>query len=125
MSATAQVAARTVWDADAIAASVKGHVRSLMGKRWFETQDRVRQANAKRLYYLSVEFLIGRSLQSSLQNLGVLDEVERAFRRLGVDWEEVVESEPDAALGNGGLGRLAACFLDALATQGMPGYGYG
>ena len=149
MSATAEVAARTVWDADAIAASVKRHVRSLMGKRWsdatprdlfvalafasremlierwFETQDRVRQANAKRVYYLSVEFLIGRSLQSSLQNLGVLDEVERAFRRLGVDWEGVVESEPDAALGNGGLGRLAACFLDSLATQDMPGFGYG
>ncbi len=149
MSATTEVAARSVWDADAIATSVKRLVRSFMGKRWsdatprdlfialafasremlierwFETQDRVRQANAKRLYYLSVEFLIGRSLQSSLQNLGVLDEVERAFRRLGVDWEEVVEAEPDAALGNGGLGRLAACFLDSLATQGMPGFGYG
>lgn len=149
MSATAQVAARTVWDADAIAASVRRQIRSLIGKRWndatprdffvalafasremlvdrwFETQDRIRQANAKRLYYLSVEFLIGRSLQSSLQNLGVLDEVERAFRRLGVDWEEVVESEPDAALGNGGLGRLAACFLDSLATLGLPGFGYG
>jgi len=149
MSATAQVAAQTIWDADAIAASVKRSIRSLMGKRWsdatprdlfvalalacremlierwFASQDRVRQANAKRLYYLSVEFLIGRSLQSSLQNLGVLDEVERAFRRLGVDWEAVVESEPDAALGNGGLGRLAACFLDSLATLDLPGFGYG
>jgi len=149
MSATAEVAARSVWEADAIATSVKRLVRSFMGKRWndatprdlfialafasremlierwFETQDRVRKANAKRLYYLSVEFLIGRSLQSSLQNLGVLDDVERAFRRLGVDWEEVVEAEPDAALGNGGLGRLAACFLDSLATQDMPGFGYG
>ena len=149
MSATAQVAAQTVWDADAIAASVKRSIRSLMGKRWsdatprdlfvalalacremlierwFATQDRVRQANAKRLYYLSVEFLIGRSLQSSLQNLGVLDEVERAFRRLGVDWEAIVESEPDAALGNGGLGRLAACFLESLATLDLPGFGYG
>ncbi len=149
MSATAQVAAQTVWDADAIAASVKRSIRSLMGKRWndatprdffvalalacremlierwFATQDRVRQADAKRLYYLSVEFLIGRSLQSSLENLGVLDEVERAFRRLGVDWEAVVESEPDAALGNGGLGRLAACFLDSLATLDLPGFGYG
>jgi len=149
MSATAQVAAQTIWDADAIAASVKRSIRSLMGKRWsdatprdlfvalalacremlierwFATQDRVRQANAKRLYYLSVEFLIGRSLQSSLQNLGVLDEVERAFRRLGVDWEAIVESEPDAALGNGGLGRLAACFLESLATLDLPGFGYG
>ncbi|MBS1106933.1 MAG: glgP [Deltaproteobacteria bacterium] len=149
MSATAQVAAQTVWDADAIAASVKRSIRSLMGKRWndatprdffvalalacremlierwFATQDRVRQADAKRLYYLSVEFLIGRSLQSSLENLGVLDEVERAFRRLGVDWEAVVESEPDAALGNGGLGRLAACFLDSLAALDLPGFGYG
>ena len=149
MSATAQVAGQTAWDADAIAASVERSIRSLMGKRWhdatprdlfvalalacremliegwFATRDRVRQADAKRLYYLSVEFLIGRSLQSSLENLGVLDEVERAFRRLGVDWEAVVESEPDAALGNGGLGRLAACFLDSLATLDLPGFGYG
>ena len=149
MTATTGGAAHSVWEADAIAASVKRLVRSFMGKRWsdatprdlfialafasremlierwFETQDRVRIANAKRLYYLSVEFLIGRSLQSSLQNLGVLDDVERAFRRLGVDWEEVVEAEPDAALGNGGLGRLAACFLDSLATLDMPGFGYG
>jgi starch phosphorylase len=148
MSATAQVAGQTVWDADAIAASVKRSIRSLMGKRWhdatprdlfvalalacremliegwFATQDRVRQADAKRLYYLSVEFLIGRSLQS-YSKISACSTKSKRPSSPSVDWESLVDSEPDAALGNGGLGRLAACFLDALASQDLPGFGYG
>ena len=90
-----------------------------------ETEKRYRAAGAKRLYYLSMEFLIGRSLGNNLLNLGLLESGRAALKAMGVDLEEVEESEPDAALGNGGLGRLAACFLDSLATLGMPGYGYG
>src|SRR2546423_14607573 len=90
-----------------------------------ETEDRYQQADAKSLYYLSMEFLVGRSLGNNLLNLGLLDVCREALLDLGVDLEEVRETEPDAALGNGGLGRLAACFLDSLATLGMPGFGYG
>src|SRR2546423_10093776 len=90
-----------------------------------ETEDRYQQADAKSLYYLSMEFLVGRSLGNNLLNLGLLDLCRQALLDLGVDLEEVRESDPDAALGNGGLGRLAACFLDSLATLGMPGFGYG
>ncbi|HKP14142.1 MAG TPA: glycogen/starch/alpha-glucan phosphorylase [Blastocatellia bacterium] len=90
-----------------------------------ETEERYQQADAKSLYYLSMEFLVGRSLGNNLLNLGLLDVCRQALLDLGVDLEEVRETEPDAALGNGGLGRLAACFLDSLATLGMPGFGYG
>lgn len=90
-----------------------------------ETERRYDAARAKRLYYLSMEFLIGRSLGNNLLSLGILEESREALRALGADLDEVREAEPDAALGNGGLGRLAACFLDSLATLGMPGYGYG
>lgn len=90
-----------------------------------ETEERYQQADAKCLYYLSMEFLVGRSLGNNLLNLGLLDVCREALLDLGVDLEEVRETEPDAALGNGGLGRLAACFLDSLATLGMPGFGYG
>ena len=90
-----------------------------------ETDERYQQADAKSLYYLSMEFLVGRSLGNNLLNLGLLDVCREALLDLGVDLEEVRETEPDAALGNGGLGRLAACFLDSLATLGMPGFGYG
>src|SRR5436305_6652459 len=90
-----------------------------------ETEERYQQADAKSLYYLAMEFLVGRSLGNNLLNLGLLDVCREALLDLGVDLEEVRETEPDAALGNGGLGRLAACFLDSLATLGMPGFGYG
>ncbi len=136
-------------DGDGFLRAIQRNVRYLLGKRWeqasprdfvaaialasrepliermLETEQRYREADAKRLYYLSVEFLIGRSLGNTLLNLGLLDPVERALRALGVDWEAVIDAEPDAALGNGGLGRLAACYLDSLATLDMPGYGYG
>ncbi len=89
------------------------------------TEKRYQEAGAKRLYYLSMEFLMGRTLGNTLINLGLLDSCRAALQARGTDIEEVREHEPDAALGNGGLGRLAACFLDSLATLEMPGFGYG
>src|SRR5262245_34051865 len=89
------------------------------------TEERYRQADAKRLYYLSMEFLLGRSLGNNLQNLGLHDRFRETLSELGMNLEELEAREPDAALGNGGLGRLAACFLDSLATLDMPGFGYG
>src|SRR5579883_3244818 len=93
--------------------------------RMLNTEDRYNEADAKRLYYLSMEFIVGRALDNNLINLGILEHGRKALELLGVDIDEVKEVEADAALGNGGLGRLAACFLDSLATLGMPGYGYG
>jgi starch phosphorylase len=100
-------------------------VRDQLVDRMLETDDRYRRNDSKRLYYLSIEFLIGQSLGNNLHNLGVGEACREALKSLGSDLEELEASEPDAALGNGGLGRLAACFLDSLATLGMPGYGYG
>ena len=91
----------------------------------FATEDAYRSRGAKRVYYLSLEFLVGRSLLNNLVNLGMLDAFREAAAEFGIDPTAVLEAEPDAALGNGGLGRLAACFLDSLATLGLPGYGYG
>ncbi len=82
-------------------------------------------AGSKRVYYLSMEFLIGRLLRDTLSNLGRSGEVREALESLGVDLSEIEEIEPDAALGNGGLGRLAACFMESLASLDIPAYGYG
>jgi glycogen phosphorylase len=90
-----------------------------------QTEKRVREFGAKRLIYLSAEFLIGPSLRNNLFNLQLLKEAEQAVNALGFDLGDVIDSEGDAPLGNGGLGRLAACFMESLATLGMPGYGYG
>jgi glycogen phosphorylase len=90
-----------------------------------ETGTRFRAANAKSVYYLSMEFLLGRSLRNNLQNLGLYDVLEEALAGLDLRLSDVLEVEPDAALGNGGLGRLAACFLESLASLHMPGFGYG
>ena len=100
-------------------------LRDRMLELMLETEDRYRQTNAKRLYYLSMEFLIGRSLGNNLINLGLFQACQEALTALGVDLEEVRDQEVDAGLGNGGLGRLAACFIDSLATMHMPGFGYG
>ncbi|MDY6837850.1 MAG: glycogen/starch/alpha-glucan phosphorylase [Thermodesulfobacteriota bacterium] len=89
------------------------------------TKARYEGEDAKRLYYLSMEFLMGRALGNNLYNLGIFDLAKDALSDMGIDMEEIRNSEVDAALGNGGLGRLAACFLDSLATLGLPGYGYG
>ncbi len=99
--------------------------RDRLMERWMETMRTYYREDAKRVYYLSMEFLIGRTLMNSLLNMGIFDEVARAFHDAGLDLEKICEVEPDAALGNGGLGRLAACFLDSMATLGIPGYGYG
>jgi glycogen phosphorylase len=90
-----------------------------------ETEARFRAANAKSVFYLSMEFLLGRSLRNNLQSLNLYGVIEDALAHLGLRLSDVLEIEPDAALGNGGLGRLAACFLDSLASLHMPGYGYG
>jgi len=93
--------------------------------RWMETTRRVYAENRKRVYYLSVEFLIGRLLFDALSNLGKVEPVREALAELGVELDDLRALEPDAALGNGGLGRLAACFMDSLATLGIAAYGYG
>ena len=100
-------------------------VRDRMVSRWVRTQDTYYRQDAKRVYYLSLEYLMGRTLGNSLINLGLLDECARALHELGYRLEDVREAEWDAGLGNGGLGRLAACFLDSLATLGYASYGYG
>ena len=99
--------------------------RDKMVDGMFATEKKYADAKAKRLYYLSMEFLMGRTLGNTLINLGLWDSCKEALEKRGVDIDEVRETEPDAALGNGGLGRLAACFLDSLAALGMPGFGYG
>ena len=100
-------------------------VRDRMVQRWVRTQDTYYDQDVKRVYYLSLEYLMGRMLGNSLVNLGLDDEVTQALGELGYRLEDLREAEWDAGLGNGGLGRLAACFLDSLATLGYPSYGYG
>lgn len=100
-------------------------VRDLLAERWLDTQQSYYQNDAKRVYYLSMEFLMGRTLSNSLINLGLMDQWDTALKQLGLNIEDLQEMEWDAGLGNGGLGRLAACFLDSLATMQYPAYGYG
>ncbi len=100
-------------------------VRDDIIDRWMVSTKAAHAANAKRVYYLSLEFLIGRLLRDALSNLGRTGEVRQALATLGVDLATIEEIEPDAALGNGGLGRLAACFMESLATLDLPAYGYG
>ena len=99
--------------------------RDRMVERWIETQQEYYRVDAKRIYYLSLEFLMGRTLGNSLINCGIYDETAAALKEIGYDLEEMREVEWDAGLGNGGLGRLSACFLDSMATLELPGYGYG
>ena len=100
-------------------------VRDLMVDRRLDTEQRFRRADAKCVSYLSIEYLLGRMLVNNLSNLGIYDLCRGTLREMGVSLEDVEKTERDAALGNGGLGRLAACFLDSLATLDMPAYGYG
>jgi starch phosphorylase len=100
-------------------------VRNILIERMFEAEAQYQMAEAKRLYYLSMEFLIGRSLYNNLSNLGLMETCRDSLKDLGVELDDIFDEEEDAALGNGGLGRLAACFLDSLATLHMPGYGCG
>src|SRR5438067_5055749 len=100
-------------------------VRDRMVEQQLETERRYRRADAKRLYYLSMEFLMGRSLGNNLYNLGLHEPCKQVLAKHGFELDDLEDAERDAALGNGGLGRLAACFLDSLATLGLPGFGYG
>ena len=93
--------------------------------RWIATHKEYEKENVKTVYYLSMEFLMGRALGNNLINLTFYDEIKEALDELGFDLNVIEDQEPDAALGNGGLGRLAACFLDSLATLGYPAYGCG
>ena len=99
-------------------------VRDFMLEKRQRFHIKTKNAKAKRVYYLCMEFLMGRSLKNSVYNLGITDAVEGALKKLNVKLEDLYEEEPDAGLGNGGLGRLAACFLDGLATQDYPAMGF-
>ncbi|PYU92362.1 MAG: glycogen phosphorylase [Acidobacteria bacterium] len=100
-------------------------VRDMLSQRWIKTENTYTRENPKRVYYLSMEFLIGRSLANNVTNL-LLDPIARqAVKEKDLDWLGLLEQEPDAGLGNGGLGRLAACFLDSMATMQLPAVGYG
>lgn len=105
----------------ALAHTVKDHLVS----RWIRTQQHYYERDPKRVYYLSLEYYMGRSLQNTMINLGIQTSCDEAMYQMGLDIEELEDLEEDAGLGNGGLGRLAACFLDSMATLGMPAYGYG
>jgi starch phosphorylase len=100
-------------------------IRDQIVEPWFASTRRTWAEDRKRVYYLSMEFLIGRILEDATINLGLRDTVEEIMSGFGVDFRALVEDEPDAALGNGGLGRLAACFMESMATVGCPAYGYG
>ena len=99
--------------------------RDFAATRMIVTQRTYLDQDVKRLYYLSMEFLFGQLLRSNLVALGILDETRAALKLLDLDLDRLCEMEPDAGLGNGGLGRLAACFLESMATMQLPGYGYG
>ncbi len=105
--------------------AVELSLRDRIIDRWFLTQDAYYRHDAKRVYYLSLEFLLGRSFRSNLLNLGVTAEYTEALKSMGFDLAQLEGEEPDAGLGNGGLGRLAACFLDSASTLALPFYGYG
>ena len=99
-------------------------LRDIMSERQMQTQDRTTRSHARQVHYLSLEFLMGRSLMKNAYNLGVLEPLKEAIEGLGFSAPELFESEPDAGLGNGGLGRLAACYLDSMTTLDIPATGY-
>lgn len=112
----------TIYD-DYMALSIA--IRDRIVERWIATQQRYHSQNLRRVYYLSMEFLVGRLLGSNILNLGLSDDVQKAMEAMGFDMDELRDCELDAGLGNAGLGRLAACFLDSMATFGIPAHGYG
>src|SRR5277367_819768 len=105
--------------------AVANSVRDVLAQRWVRTEETYTKENPKRVYYLSMEFLIGRSLANNVTNLLLDPFVQPAVKQKNLDWLALLEQEPDAGLGNGGLGRLAACFLDSMATMQIPAMGYG
>ena len=100
-------------------------VRERLIERWISSRQYYHKQNVKRIYYLSMEFLLGRLLADNIMNLKITESCEEAARELGLDIEEMIDQEHDAGLGNGGLGRLAACYLDSMATLKLPAVGYG
>ena len=100
-------------------------MRDVLSQRWIRTEETYDRKDPKRVYYLSMEFLIGRSLANNVTNLLLDDVIKKDLQAKKFDWYELLEQEPDAGLGNGGLGRLAACFLDSMATMEIPAMGYG
>jgi len=100
-------------------------VRDRLANRWVRTQSAYYERDVKRAYYLSAEYLLGRALGNNLVNIGLLEVARELLKQDGIDLDALLEIEPDAGLGNGGLGRLAACFLDSMATLSLPGFGYG
>src|SRR5215475_1454603 len=105
--------------------AVARSLRDVLALRWLRTKKAHYLANPKHAYYLSMEFLIGRSLASNVCNLLLFPAMREACREKNVDWYELLDQEPDAGLGNGGLGRLAACFMESMATLDLPAMGYG
>ncbi len=105
--------------------AVSRAIRDLVIAPWFETTERIRAQRHKRVYYLSMEFLIGRLLEDAIDNLGLDETLRSLVAEFDIDYTALLADEPDAALGNGGLGRLAACFLDSMSTVGLAAYGYG
>lgn len=104
-----------------LAHTVRDHVMAA----WHATQSEYYKEDPKRVYYISLEFYMGRTLTNTMINLGIRTLCDKAMYNMGLDMEELEEVEKDAGLGNGGLGRLAACFLDSMATMALPAYGYG
>src|SRR5437773_1978519 len=105
--------------------AVARSVRDVLSQRWVLTEETYERENAKRVYYLSMEFLIGRALANNVMNLMLSPLTAQMAAKKNFDWLSVLEQEPDAGLGNGGLGRLAACFLDSMASLQLPAMGYG
>ncbi len=105
--------------------AVARSLRDVLALRWLRSKQTYDRVDPKRVYYFSMEYLIGRSLANNVTNLLLDPAMRQACREKNVDWYELLEQEPDAGLGNGGLGRLAACFIESMATLQMPGMGYG
>ena len=99
-------------------------VRDMMMEKWFSTQKEMEEKQAKQICYLSIEFLLGRSLRNNVYNLGLTSQFEQLLSNMDVSFDEICDVEQDAALGNGGLGRLAACYMDGMTAQGLPATGY-
>ncbi|KAK9468496.1 glycosyl transferase [Lipomyces arxii] len=119
--------ARSLYNCDDLAAyqAASQAIRDRLIVAWNKTQQKHTTKDQKRVYYLSLEFLMGRAMDNAMLNAGIKDLTKEGVKELGFKMEDLLEQEPDAALGNGGLGRLAACFIDSIASTNYPGWGYG